>query len=135
MTATTPTRAPIERTEHPHVVKRADTRGGEPCVGGTSLAVRHVLHLHRDLGESVESIAQTYKLTVAEVYDALSYAYDHPDEIARYEEENRLRTVMRTQDLVLVGDRLVSRRQLREIDVPEGTSVYTWETLPDALAE
>ena len=135
MTATLTPRAPIERTEHPHVVKRADTRGGEPIVAGTSLAVRHVLHLHRDLGESDASIAQKYGLTLAEVHSALSYAYDHPDEIARYEEENQIRTVMRTQDLVLVGDRLVSRRRLGEIDVQEGTPIYTWETLPDELAE
>lgn len=135
MTATLQTPTSIQRTEHPHVTMRADTRGGEPCVGGTSLTVRYVLHRHRDLGESAETIAKTYGLTLAEVHSALSYAYDPPDEIARYEQENQIRAVMRTQDLVLVGDRLVARRRLPEIEVPEGTPVYTWETLPDEMAE
>jgi uncharacterized protein (DUF433 family) len=135
MTATLPARAPIERTEHPHVVKSTDTRGGEPCVDGTSLAVRHVLRLYRDLGKPAETIAQEYGLTVAQVHDALSYAYDHPDEIAFYEEENRIRTVMRNQDLVLVGDRLIPRRRLPEFEIPRGTPVYTWETLPDELED
>ena len=38
-------RAPIERTEHPHVVKSADTLGGEPRIEDSRLAVRHVPHL------------------------------------------------------------------------------------------
>lgn len=133
MTATIPARAPIERTEHPHIVKSADTVGGESRVEDTRLAVRHIFRLHRDLGESPEAIARTYGLTVAQVYDALSYAFDHPDEIAGYEEQNRLRTVMREQDLVLVGDRLIARRRLDDIEIPPQTTIYTWETLPEDL--
>ena len=33
-------RAPIERTEHPHVVKSADTLGGEPRVEDSRIPVR-----------------------------------------------------------------------------------------------
>ena len=87
------------------------------------------------MGKSPETIAGEYGLTVAQVHDALSYAYDQPDEIAFYEGENRIRTVMRKQDLVLIGDRLVPRRRLAEIEVPAGTPVYTWETLPEELED
>jgi uncharacterized protein (DUF433 family) len=135
MTATISPPAPIERTEHPHVIKRADMRGGEPIVAGSSLAVRHVLRLYRDLGKSVEVIAGEYGLSDAQVHDALSYALDHPEEIDQYEEENMIRTVMRKQDLVLVGDRLLPRHRLTSIEVPDGTPVYTWDTLPEDLAE
>lgn len=138
MTATVPTneRAPIERTEHPHVVKSADVLGGEPTVDGTRLAVRHILIYHRDAGESAEDIAAEFGLTLAQVHDALSYAFDHLDEIETYIEANKLRNVMREQDVVLIGGRggqLVDRRQLDQIEIPPGTPVYTWETLPPEI--
>jgi uncharacterized protein (DUF433 family) len=104
-------------------------------VGGTSLAVRHVLRLYRDLGKSAEAIAEEYGLSNAQVHDALSYALDHPDEIAYYAEENQIRTVMRNQDLVLVGDRLIPRLRLQSVAVPEGTPVHTWDTLPEDKAK
>jgi uncharacterized protein (DUF433 family) len=133
MIATAPSPPPIERTEHPHVVKSADVLSGEPTVDGTRLAARHLLIHYRDLGETPETIAEHFGLSVAQVLDALSYCFDHPEEIAYHEEENRIRTVMRKQDLVLVGNRLIPRRRLKTTDVPEGTPVYTWETLPEDL--
>ena len=135
MTATAPTRAPIERTEHPHVVKSADVLGGEPTVDGTRLAVRHVLRLYRDLGESPEAIARDYDLSVAQVLDALSYAYDHPDEMAQHQERHQIRNVMRKHDLTMIGSRLVQRDRLGEVEVPADTPVYTWETLPPQPGE
>ncbi|MGH2535310.1 MAG: DUF433 domain-containing protein [Thermomicrobiales bacterium] len=135
MIATIPARAPIERTEHPHIVKSADTAGGEPRVEETRLAVRHILRRHRGLGESPETIARTYGLTIAQVYDALSYAFDHPDEIAYHEDQNRLRAVMKEHDLVFVGNRLIARWRLDDMDIPTQTTVYTWETLPEELEQ
>lgn len=133
MTAMVPDQDQIQQTAYPHVVKRADTRGGEPIVAGTSLAVRHVLRLYRELGRAPASIARDYGLTEAQVHGALSYALDHPEEIASFEDANKIRSVMREQDLVLVGDRLIPRRRLDARTIPDGTNVYTWETLPDEL--
>jgi uncharacterized protein (DUF433 family) len=125
--------APIERTEHPHVVKSADVLSGEPTVDGTRLAVRHVLIHCRDLGETPEAIADHFGLALAQVLDALSYCYDHPEEVAYHEERHKIRNVMRKHDLVLVGNRLIPRDRLQSTAVPEGTPVYIWETLPDDL--
>ncbi len=126
-------RAPIERTEHPHVVKSADVLSGEPTVDGTRLAVRHILIRHRDAGMSPDEIATMFGLTLAQVHDALSYAFDHADEIAFHIERNKIRNVMRKHDLVMVDRRLLSPKQLADVDVPAGTPVYTWETLPPEL--
>jgi uncharacterized protein (DUF433 family) len=134
MTApTAPTRAPIERTEHPHVVKRAGTLGGEPRVDGTRIPVRQIYEMAKG-GMSPDEIAERYpSMSLAQVHDALSYAYDHPDEIASHQERHEIRSIMRDLDLVLVGDFLVKRNRLMEMAVPEGTPVYTWETLPPHL--
>lgn len=132
-TVTETNRAPIERTEHPHVIKSADVLSGEPTVDGTRLAVRHILVCYRDVGDSPEEIAQMYRLTLAQVHDALSYAFDHSDELEFHIERNKIRNVMRKHDLVMVDRVLLSPEQFRTFDVPAGTPVYTWETLPPEL--
>jgi uncharacterized protein (DUF433 family) len=138
MTATTSKtgHAPDIRTEHPHVVKRTDNDTGEPIIDGTRLEVRHILINHRDAGMSPEEIARRYGLTLAQVHDALSYAFDHPDEIEFHIERNKIRNVMREQDFVSVGGRggiLISPHRLGELEIASGTPIYTWETLPSDL--
>jgi len=55
--------------------------GGQPVVSGTRIRVATVLSCHRQ-GMSVEQILQEYPLlSLAEVHEALAYAYDHLDEI------------------------------------------------------
>jgi uncharacterized protein (DUF433 family) len=68
------------RTEHPHIVRLEGVCGGEPIVDGLRVTVRHVatLHLH---GETIPEIAEALGLTQAQVFHALSYYYDHCDEI------------------------------------------------------
>ncbi len=135
-TAETKEHAPDIRTEHPHVVKRTDNETGEPIIDGTRLEVRHILINHRDAGMSPEEIAQMYRLTLAQVHDALSYAFDHPDEIEFHIERNKIRNVMREQDLVLVGGSggiLIESHRLDQVEIAPGTPIYTWETLPSDL--
>jgi uncharacterized protein (DUF433 family) len=65
MATIAPTRAPIKRTEHPHVVKSADTLGGEPRVVDTRISV-HQLYDMAEYGMSVaEMIADFPYLTPA----------------------------------------------------------------------
>jgi uncharacterized protein (DUF433 family) len=130
-TTTEPTqRAPIERTEHPHIVKSADTLGGEPRVEGTRISVLQIRRMFEG-GMSVGEIVEGFPdLSPAQIHDALSYAHDHPDEMAFHRERHKIRNVMRDLDWVLVGGRLIPRERLRPEDVPAGVVVYTWETLP-----
>lgn len=68
------------RTEHPHIVRRDGVCGGEPVIDGLRVAVRHVATLHLR-GEAVLDIAEALGLTEAQVFHALSYFFDHRDEI------------------------------------------------------
>jgi uncharacterized protein (DUF433 family) len=122
-------RAPLERTEHPHIVKSADTLGGAARIEDTRFGVHHVLNYVQS-GMSPEEIAETWGLSLAQVHDALSYAHDHPDEMEHQRERNKLRNIMREHDVVYVEGRLIERKRLRPEDVPAGAIVYTWETLP-----
>jgi uncharacterized protein (DUF433 family) len=68
------------KTEHPHVVRLPGVCGGEPVVDGLRVTVRHVATLHQE-GEPLGAIAETLGLTEAQVFHALSYFFDHQDEI------------------------------------------------------
>lgn len=130
MATTANTRAKIERTEHPHVVKSADTLGGEPRVENSRIPVRQIFDMVVAGTPIAEIVDDFPPLTPAQIHDAVSYAYDHPDEMAYHEKRHKLRTMMREEDLVLVNSRLIDRDRLRSEDVPSGAVVYTWETLP-----
>jgi len=82
------TSRPDLRTEHPHIVRLEGIRGGEPVIKGTSISVRTIVERTR-LGDKPEQIVEDYPyLTLAQVYDALSYYYEHPQEIEQYIAEN-----------------------------------------------
>lgn len=70
----------MQRTEHPYIVRDTDIYNGEPIVEGTRTGVRHVILLFQS-GKDPEEIASIHRLTLAQVYDALSYYYDHESEI------------------------------------------------------
>lgn len=133
MMATTTTQVTVQRTEHPYIVKSANVLGGMPRVDGTRLSVLTVRNMI-DSGKSPDYIVEHFPpLTLAHIHDALSYSYDHPDELAEHRERQTLRSVLKRADLVYVDGRLVPRAAFNERDVPPGARVYTWETLPEGM--
>jgi len=77
-------------TEHPHIIRLQGVHGGRPIVRDTGVSVQTIIALFKQ-NLSPEKIAEDYdgQLTLAQIYDALSYYYDHPGEIDQYLEENR----------------------------------------------
>ena len=72
--------AEIVKTEHPHIVRLEGVCGGEPVIDGLRVTVRHVVTLHRR-GETILEIAEALGITEAQVFHALSYFFDHREEI------------------------------------------------------
>lgn len=68
------------RTDHPHIVRLEGVCGGEPLIDGLRVTVRHVVTLHQQ-GESIFDIAGALGITEAQVFHALSFFFDHRDEI------------------------------------------------------
>jgi uncharacterized protein (DUF433 family) len=79
------------RTEHPHIVHIEGVCGGEPVIDGLRVGVRHVATLHQR-GEAIVDIAEALGISEAQVFHALSYFFDHREEvmglIAREERAN-----------------------------------------------
>jgi uncharacterized protein (DUF433 family) len=56
-------------------------RGGKPRIAGHRITVEDIAIWHERLGQSVDEIATDYDLSLADVYAALAYYFDHRDEI------------------------------------------------------
>ena len=77
-------------TEHLYVTANDQVLSGEPIIRGTRTTVRAIVELWR-LGTTPEEICrQLPHLTLAQVFDALSYYSDHQDEINAHIERNRI---------------------------------------------
>lgn len=77
-------------TMHPYIVADDHILGGEPIIRGTRTPVRAIVETWR-LGVAPEEIPIGLPhLTLAQVFDALSYYSDHQDEINAYIERNRI---------------------------------------------
>lgn len=75
---------------HPHIVCDPGICGGNPHLAGTRISVRTVVIAVLFHGLNPEELLQHYPhLTLAAIYDALSYYYDHREaidlEIAEHE--------------------------------------------------
>ncbi|AFZ27737.1 hypothetical protein Cylst_5741 [Cylindrospermum stagnale PCC 7417] len=69
----------------------SNVRSGKPRIAGTRIAVEDVAVMHLKLGYSLVEIAGKYDLSLASVYAAMAYYFDHRDEIdSRTAEEDKL---------------------------------------------
>ncbi|PDW02295.1 DUF433 domain-containing protein [Candidatus Viridilinea mediisalina] len=72
-----------------YVIKDAAIHGGEPTIAGTRTPVRAIVELWRQ-GTLPELIPQQLPhLTLAQIFDALSYYSDHQQEIHHAIERHR----------------------------------------------
>jgi len=77
-------------TEHLYIVTDEKILSGEPIIKGTRTPVRAVVEIWR-MGVAAEEIPKRLPhLTLAQVFDALSYYSDHQDEINAHIERNRI---------------------------------------------
>jgi len=75
---------------HPYVVSDSAVLDGEPVIQGTKTSVRAIVELWR-MGVAPEEISvHLPHITLAQVFDALSYYADNQDEINHYIQINRV---------------------------------------------
>ena len=64
-----------------HIEITPGVAGGKPRIAGHRITVQNIVIWHEQMGKSVDEICTEYALTLAEVYAALAYYFDHRDEI------------------------------------------------------
>jgi uncharacterized protein (DUF433 family) len=78
------------QTEHFYIVRDDRILRGEPIIKGTRTPVRAVVELWRLAYAPEEVVRELPHLTLAAVFDALSYYSDHQKEINDYIRRNRV---------------------------------------------
>jgi uncharacterized protein (DUF433 family) len=74
----------VTATEHPHVVRDRRIGHSEPIIAGTGVRVRTLVEYWR-AGTPPEELLQAFPhVTLAQVFDALSYYHDHQEEINEF---------------------------------------------------
>ncbi len=70
------------KTQHPYITSRSQVHGGEPVVRGTRVSVRSIVQYVLREGMAPETLVKEFpQLSLAAVYDTLSYYYDHRSQI------------------------------------------------------
>ena len=84
----------MQQTEHLYIVTDDRILNSEPIIVGTRTPVRAIVELWRQ-GIAPEMIpGRLPHLTLAQVFDALSFYSDHQEEINQYIEQNRIPDVL-----------------------------------------
>jgi len=95
---------------HPRIERRLDISGGEPIIRGTRISVRHIVE--RTLaGQSPDEIVVALpRLSLAQVFDALSYYSDYRGEV---------------DDLLATStpESVLERNRLRAVQLSDGIEV------------
>ncbi len=71
----------MENVLAPHIEITPGVAGGKPRIAGHRITVQNIVIWHERMGLSADEIATSYGLTLADVYAALTYYYDHREEI------------------------------------------------------
>ena len=64
-----------------HIEITPGIAGGKPRIAGHRITVENIVIWHERMGKCADEIASEYDLTLADVYAALAYYYDHRAEI------------------------------------------------------
>ena len=81
-----------------HIEITPKVAGGKPRIAGHRITVQNIAIWHEWMGLSADDIATEYGLSLADVYAALAYYYDHRAEIEQaMADDDSFVAVMRKQ--------------------------------------
>jgi uncharacterized protein (DUF433 family) len=69
----------MEVTLNRHIEITPGVRSGKPRLAGTRITVADVAIMYLRMGQSLEEIAGKYQLSLAAVYAAIAFYYDHKE--------------------------------------------------------
>jgi uncharacterized protein (DUF433 family) len=85
------------KTLDAHIVRTPGIAGGKPRIAGHRITVQNIVIWHERMGKSADEIATEYALSLADVYAALAYYFDHREQIdASMREEEAFAQALRT---------------------------------------
>ena len=99
-------------TLHQHIEITPGISGGKPRIAGHRITVENIAIWHERMGKNADEIATEYDLTLADVYAALAYYFDHRAEIDQSLEESRTFVkILRQQTSSKLSEKLQEQKQ------------------------
>ncbi len=95
---------PQSATEHPHITQTPGVCGGRPVVRGTRIPVQVLVRYHQMGYTPTEILSGHAGLTPAQLYDALSYYYDHQADIEADIEADELPALLERFNMEMDAD-------------------------------
>lgn len=80
----------VQTTDNRYIIRNDKILSGEPIIKGTRTPVRAIVEIWRQGVLPEEIPSQLPHLTLAQVFDALSYYSEHQEEINEYIQRNRI---------------------------------------------
>lgn len=121
-TQSSPHETPNRFISTEHIVATPGTCGGKPRIAGTRIRVQDIYVWYELQGQSVEEIITSFPhLTIAGVYAALAYFWDHRDDILeQISEQERFVADMKRQNPSLLAQKRQARRDTDDDKIPPG---------------
>ena len=73
----------VVKTIDQHIEITPGVAGGQPRIIGRRIKVQDIAIWHERLGRSADEIASEYDLSLADIHAALTYYFDHREELDR----------------------------------------------------
>ncbi len=103
------------KTLEQHIEITPGISGGKPRIAGHRITVENIAIWHERMGKSADEIATEYDLTLADVYAALAYYFDHRAEIDQSIEESKVFVkTLRQQTFSKLSEKLREKMQRGE---------------------
>jgi uncharacterized protein (DUF433 family) len=94
-----------------HIEITPGISGGKPRIAGHRITVQNIVIWHERMNKSADEICAEYDLTLADVYAALTYYFDHRDEIDHsIEESEAVVEALRRRTPSILEKKLKARR-------------------------
>ncbi len=128
----------LVKTEHPYIVRKSGVCGGSPVIDGSRITVRLIAQIVKTGSLAEEILASYPHLSLARIHDAISYYFDHREEIEQDIEDNKIKNILRKYNLRLLPHaeihgigRIVTEKEFEFFSDEEKEKAYTWETIPE----
>ncbi|MCP4415010.1 MAG: DUF433 domain-containing protein [Chloroflexi bacterium] len=72
----------VQTLDH-YIETTPNVMGGKPRIAGRRISVQNIVIWHEWMGLQADEIAANYDLALAEIYAALAYYFNNPQEIDR----------------------------------------------------
>ncbi|GAX61176.1 hypothetical protein SCALIN_C17_0210 [Candidatus Scalindua japonica] len=99
------------KTLNDHINMTDGVVGGNQRISGHRITVQNIVIWHELIGISADEIAAEYDLTLADVYAALAYYYDHQEEIDKsIQDSNSFVDALKLKTLSKVSQKINAKK-------------------------